>query len=63
MTIERNNVWEEVAETIQIIAEQLLGRNRERIMDKDILWRNNEVQKVISRKKKKFKEWQLTKRI
>lgn len=48
---EINKVWEEVTGTIQIIVKEVLEISRGRVVDKDILWLNKEVQEVIARKK------------
>lgn len=60
---EIKNVWEEMTKTIKTIDEEVLGRSRERMEDKYTWWLNKEVLEIISRKKKKIKEWQLTKSV
>lgn len=58
-----NKVWKKVTGTIKIIVEEVLEKNRGRVIDKDTWWWNKEMQKVISRKKKKFNEWQRNKNV
>lgn len=43
-----------MASTIQIIDEEVLGRSRRSIMDKDIRWWKKKMQEVTARKKKKL---------
>lgn len=45
---------QEVTRTIQIIVEEVLGKSRKSIMDKDIRWWKKEVQEVTARKKKEL---------